>query len=704
MMMKTKKIFLLPIIAVLVTFIAACPQPIEEKVGVLLLSWPINAGFCPEVSWNIQQETFIGDVTEYEGQECKFGHVGEFPQEMHIGWMPWMLWNEEPGWEYAYDSSGIYQWIEDGGYYESIDPNNPSLTPAEIPSGIPILPMTSAINNYDRQSFPPDSRTGEDLLEGWFIIGSRDIPFGNGLCDLYESTVASYIRMALLMEWSDELGEENCRTAEEAPTAMFDRTKELLADHFGDLVDARVGFYVKTETGGTKNQRDVAEDFANEGFRRMLITRETTDYNRFANDVVGKNYVKERLCEIGVLDDFELQQTRQVGRTPEFNALNIKNLKNYIEAYPEGSTIAMIYVTYGGGKGYQVINSGPLASPYEWHKEMREENAYLNYLSWKKSVRAAYGDRYNLVFTKGGVESDLREDNFWTFGMLYSQSIVDGYLVSEVIQFAKEDGHDKIIIAPCHWYYDCEDTLIKLRERYDLPLQPKGAISNHEYDITWCEESDRTWVDCGSEGAVAEITLAQAYSNLIEDFATCYYVRLRGGLEKFGLYPNDADIRIEASEALTKLGGGTVEATGFFSAISGAKIEIPADPYPGRPDDFTWDTWIPLNDPEDTMDCLWEDLTVSIGVQSNPPAMQSVQAIGPAVHVGPYRTLFNRDVTITIPYDTQVEDAESMTVYIYNHLTEDWEALEAEDVDLEERLVTFKTKVLGLFQVGLSSN
>jgi hypothetical protein len=478
----------------------------------------------------------------------------------------------------------------------------------------------------------------------------------------------------------------------------------LLADHFGDLVDARVGFYVKTETGGTKNQRDVAEDFANEGFRRMLITRETTDYNRFANDVVGKNYVKERLCEIGVLDDFELQQTRQVGRTPEFNALNIKNLKNYIEAYPEGSTIAMIYVTYGGGKGYQVINSGPLASPYEWHKEMREENAYLNYLSWKKSVRAAYGDRYNLVFTKGGVESDLREDNFWTFGMLYSQSIVDGYLVSEVIQFAKEDGHDKIIIAPCHWYYDCEDTLIKLRERYDLPLQPKGAISNHEYDITWCEESDRTWVDCGSEGAVAEITLAQAYSNLIEDFATCYYVRLRGGLEKFGLYPNDADIRIEASEALTKLGGGTVEATGFFSAISGAKIEIPADPYPGRPDDFTWDTWIPLNDPEDTMDCLWEDLTVSIGVQSNPPAMQSVQAIGPAVHVGPYRTLFNRDVTITIPYDTQVEDAESMTVYIYNHLTEDWEALEAEDVDLEERLVTFKTKVLGLFQVGLSSN
>ena len=702
--MKTHKKYFLPIIAVLVILIAACPKPVAEKVAVLLLSWPIHAGYCPDVAWNIQQETFIGDVTEEEGQDCKFGHVGEFPQEMHIGWMPWMLWNEVPGWEYAYDSSGIYQWIEDGGYYESIDPDNPSLTPAEIPPGIPILPMTSAINNYGRPAFPPDSRTGEDLLEGWFKIGSRDIPFSNGLCDLYESTVASYIRMALLMEWSDELGEENCHSPEEAPTAMFDRTKTLLADHFGDLVDARVGFYVKSEVGGTKTQRDVAEDFANEGFTRMLITRETTDYNRFANDVVGKNYVKERLCEIGVLDDFELQQTRQVGRTPEFNALNIKNLKKYIEAYPEGSTIAMIYVTYGGGKGYEVITSGPLASPYEWHLEMREENAYLNYLAWKKAVQAAYGDRYNLVFTKGGVESDLRLDNFWTFGMLYSQTIVDGYLVSEAIQFAKEDGHDKIIIAPCHWYYDSEDTLIKLRERYDLPLQPKGDISNHDYDVTWCEEGDRTWVDCGSESALAEITLAQAYNNLIEDFATCYYVRLRGGLEKFGLYPNDADIRIEASEALTKLDGGTVEVTGFLSSIRGAKIEIPADPYPGRPDDFTWDTWIPLNDPDDTMDCLWEDLTVSIGVQKDPPAMQNAQAIGPAVHVGPYRTLFNRDVTITIPYDTQTEDSENITVYIYNHLTEDWDALEAEDVDSDGRLVTFSTKVLGLFQVGVPSS
>ena len=104
------------------------------------------------------------------------------------------------------------------------------------------------------------------------------------------------------------------------------------------------------------------------------------------------------------------------------------------------------------------------------------------------------------------------------------------------------------------------------------------------------------------------------------------------------------------------------------------------------------------------MDCLWEDLTISIGVQENPPTIQTAQAIGPAVHLGPYRTLFNRDVTITIPYDTQSEDTGNVTVYIYNHLTEDWDALETGNVDVDKRLVTFKTKVLGLFQVGLPSS
>jgi hypothetical protein len=346
-----------------------------------------------------------------------------------------------------------------------------------------------------------------------------------------------------------------------------------------------------------------------------------------------------------------------------------------------------------------------MSTQYEWFKELREENAYLNYLSWKRALRNAYGDRYNLVFTKGGVESDLREDNLWSWGMVYEDRTDGaGITIRQAIQLAKEDGHDKIIVAPCHWFYDCIDTLVRMREINNLPLQPQGDLADQKYDLSFCEDADANQVECGSESTLAEVTIAQAYSNHIEDFATAYYIRLSGGLEKFGLYPKDAQILIEASQPLTKLDGGIVEVTNPLSTISGARIAIPADPYPDRPEGFTWDTCVYTNDPDDTMDCLWEDLTISIGVQRNPPAMHDAQAIGQAVHVSPYRTIFNRDVTITIPYDAKTGESGNVTVYIYNHLTEDWESLGAEDIDLDRRLVTFKTQVLGLFQVGLPSS
>ena len=76
--------------------------------------------------------------------------------------------------------------------------------------------------------------------------------------------------------------------------------------------------------------------------------------------------------------------------------------------------------------------------------------------------------------------------------------------------------------------------------------------------------------------------------------------------------------------------------------------------------------------------------------------------MGPAVYFGPYRTLFNRDVTITIPYRRLVAlgKKDQVKVYIYNHVTEDWESIEPEQV--ANGKVTFKTKVLGLFRAGVA--
>jgi len=136
------------------------------------------------------------------------------------------------------------------------------------------------------------------------------------------------------------------------------------------------------------------------------------------------------------------------------------------------------------------------------------------------------------------------------------------------------------------------------------------------------------------------------------------------------------------------------------SPIQGAKVEIPGDPYPNRPQDFTTETAVPVNDPSDSNDCMWSDTVINIGYRDTPPPMGSAKAAGPAVHFGPYRTFFNRDVTVTVPYDSASGGTEKLMVYIYNHLSEDWDPIEPESVDKANKLVTFKTQVLGLFQVA----
>ena len=79
--------------------------------------------------------------------------------------------------------------------------------------------------------------------------------------------------------------------------------------------------------------------------------------------------------------------------------------------------------------------------------------------------------------------------------------------------------------------------------------------------------------------------------------------------------------------------------------------------------------------------------------------MNTARAVGPAVHFGPYRTFFNRDVTITIPYRRLLALGKPVRAYVYNHVTKDWDALEVEKA--AGGTVTFKTKVLGLFQAGV---
>jgi hypothetical protein len=96
---------------------------------------------------------------------------------------------------------------------------------------------------------------------------------------------------------------------------------------------------------------------------------------------------------------------------------------------------------------------------------------------------------------------------------------------------------------------------------------------------------------------------------------------------------------------------------------------------------------------------MWEDTVITIGHRTNPPEMTATRAVGPAVHFGPYRTFFNRDVTVTLPYFRLLALGKEVKAYIYNHLTEDWDAVEVESV--KNGLITFKTQVLGLFRAAV---
>ena len=185
-----------------------------------------------------------------------------------------------------------------------------------------------------------------------------------------------------------------------------------------------------------------------------------------------------------------------------------------------------------------------------------------------------------------------------------------------------------------------------------------------------------------------------------------YYVALRGTLEKFGLYPQGENHANKVSQAASKLNGGTLEVTSPDSSIYGAKIVVPADPYPGEPGNYTYLTATAVSDPADTRESLWEDTILSISHRTNPPTMAQPCSGRPGC---PFRSvpqyLFNRDVTITIPYDpAHVSSDGNPKPYVFNHLTNAWEAIEPTEIDAVSGRITFKTQVLGLFQVGGKEN
>ena len=87
--MKVKKLCLL--LSVILLGPCAAMAQTTDKIAVLITGWGMPAGFSFGYAWTSPDKAQIGDKTEYEGQPCKFGHVGTFPYQSHINMIQWAI-------------------------------------------------------------------------------------------------------------------------------------------------------------------------------------------------------------------------------------------------------------------------------------------------------------------------------------------------------------------------------------------------------------------------------------------------------------------------------------------------------------------------------------------------------------------------------------------------------------------------------------
>ncbi len=132
---------------------------------------------------------------------------------------------------------------------------------------------------------------------------------------------------------------------------------------------------------------------------------------------------------------------------------------------------------------------------------MYHENAYLNYLSFKRYAEAEFGEQYDLVFTEDGSQSDLRVDNLFAYAMFGPQDFAIGapprgyefgdplddplrYLtVREQINRAKEAGQQQILVVLSHWYYSSYLTTVNMRDINGIPYTSWEDMENGIYTV-----------------------------------------------------------------------------------------------------------------------------------------------------------------------------------------------------------------------------
>ncbi len=700
----------------LAALIAQGAHAANDRLGVLITDWAEAEGFADDYR-KIVVDRSAGERAETPDQPCTQEFVGDFPFRVSLGLLPHAVAFPTKGLETVYDSFGFYRLSQDGKTYVSVYDPAVTLAVDAVPKveGM-VRPAVDSRRRMARSFWGIDPRDGTNYFEGMVQIGDagsgpgpNPLAMPNGIRDANEmSYLAAMTDMRILFTDQKPKLAKTTRLVDES-------VRETLGSLFGTRIDLRFGAYAPT-AGLMPLEEDVALEMARAGHRRFVVTRETTDNNNYANNFMTRGTIARALCKAGFTSGLEFQQVRQVGRTPEYNTMLMSTIRPHLQSLPQGTEVAVLYTTYGlpwpGRTG-----AGPFSAPHPWAKEVYHENAYNNYLSFKRYAEAEYGTRYRLVFTHPGKSGDLRTDNYYSYGLMQQDDLrsepaaLRFRTLRENIDAAKQAGRRQILIPLSHWYYSSRDTLIAIRVMQKVPVNSRADLKAEKYWIDWCERVDSPEpVPCNGPDVV-HLMYTEPFDKVAKEFGINYAHRIRGGIERFGVMPQGLDVKVLASGAVTRAGGGSVAATS--GRLAGAKLAVAQDAHPDKPESFTTTAYETFHDAANNFVSSWDDYTAYIGTQKAPrPATRNVRGAegrrisvaSEAVLFGPYRTLVNRPAQVTLPVAQGYRGPlESLRPYVYNEITRGWDPVyavpggSAPRVDASTRSVTFDVQAFGVF-------
>lgn len=685
---------------------AQAPENNADKIAVVITGWGEPKGFDFGFRMALGRAQ-NGERKISRDQACTENFVGKWPFVSQIGLIPFSVAYQVPKLEAAYDSLGVYR--KEGEDYVSIVDSTVRLRLADIPDVDGIIKPVSESNFFPGRSIGAiDPRDGRNLLEGLYQIGETSrkrgknpLRLANGISDFDE------IRMVASMADMFFMYQDMEPRANHTDESMTKVAMEVVKGYFGDKVDLRFGAYAATE-GIFPAEEDVAMDYYNAGFRKFILTRETTDNNNYANNFMTRGIIDQRLCKEGVLDQVTIKQTRQVGRTPEYNTALLEILRPHLESRQQGSDVTIIYTTYGmpfpGGN-----DRGPFAVAHPLVADVYHENAYLNYQSFKRYANAEFGGEFNLQFNHNEAVSDKRTDSYYAYAMFPSNFYgkpndpLRFPTIRENIDRAKTEGRREVIVLLSHWNYNNTDNMLGMRNLNKIPFNSRDEVDQGKYWKDWCERVDSYQpVACDGEGEdLIRISFTEVFDKQAEAFGIGYGNRIRGTVERYGLLPPGIEV-IARTNISAEKGGALAVRSGV---LAGVKLEVAADPAPAKPEIFRYNKYEAFVDPARPFTSAWFDFEAYIATQDLSKGLAK-NLVGPPVLIGPYRTIVNKPARITLPFDkTKVTATQTPMPVIYNEVSGRWDPVydvaggTANTVDRERATLSFDAQVLGLFSV-----